>query len=240
MAETPQERRRRAKASEPAPSEAREPREPSDSSRSRTSTPPGLAGRVATRGAMVWPLITGLALGFAFGREAWRFGLGGGTATDPTAASTAFIAAEAPGKSGAAVVTPQPGWVKDSDIGNGATLFAGLSEGQKSMVMAALNQRNCECGCAFGTLASCLQKDPNCPRSPMIAKLVVDLVKQGKSVPELLAAIDAKQKDMAGGQKPAAAPEPPSGPRPVEIAMWNPRKGPKAAKVTVVEFSDFQ
>ena len=45
-----------------------------------------------------------------------------------------------------------------------------------------------------------------------------------------------------GGNKPApaAAPEPPSTPRPVALAAWNPRKGPKAAKVTLVEFSDFQ
>jgi protein-disulfide isomerase len=88
----------------------------------------------------------------------------------------------------------------------------------------------------------CLQKDPNCPRSPALAKLAIDLVKQGKSLPEILAAIDAKQADM-GGSKPAAAPaapEAPSTPRPVALAAWNPRKGPKAAKVTVVEFSDFQ
>jgi protein-disulfide isomerase len=93
----------------------------------------------------------------------------------------------------------------------------------------------------MGSLAICLQKDPNCPRSPQMAKLAVDLVKQGKSAADIEAAIDAKQKEM-GGQKPAAAPaaEPPSGPRPVELAAWNPRKGPKAAKVTIVEFSDFQ
>lgn len=232
MSDPPKERRRRVKDDAPVTAEP---------SPSRSSIPPGLAGRVATRGAMVWPLVAGLAIGFACGREAWRFGLGGGavaTSDTPTVGPPSSIAAEGAVKG--AITEPQPGWVKASDIGNGATVFAGLSEGQKAIVMAALNQRNCECGCTFGTLAQCLQKDPNCPRSPMIAKMAVDLVKQGKGVPELLAAIDAKQKDMAGGQKPAAAPEPPAGPRPVELAMWNPRKGPRAAKVTLVEFSDFQ
>jgi protein-disulfide isomerase len=40
---------------------------------------------------------------------------------------------------------------------------------------------------------------------------------------------------------PAAAEAPkPTGPRKVDIAAWNPRKGPKGAKATVVIFSDFQ
>jgi protein-disulfide isomerase len=41
--------------------------------------------------------------------------------------------------------------------------------------------------------------------------------------------------------KPAARPAPaPEGPVYVELAAYNARKGPKDAKVTVVEFSDFQ
>jgi len=61
--------------------------------------------------------------------------------------------------------------------------------------------------------------------------------------PEILAAIDAKQADMGGGGKKPSAPaaDAPAGPpRRVELAAWNPRKGAKAAKVTIVEFSDFQ
>ncbi len=34
--------------------------------------------------------------------------------------------------------------------------------------------------------------------------------------------------------------EPASGPAYVELAAWNPRKGPKDPKVTIVEFCDFQ
>jgi hypothetical protein len=82
-----------------------------------------------------------------------------------------------------------------------------------------------------------LQKDPNCPNSPAIAKVVAGLAKQGKSLDELLAAIDDKQ---SGNKKPQAAPEAPKGPQYIEVAEFNLRKGPKEPKVTIVEFSDFQ
>jgi len=58
----------------------------------------------------------------------------------------------------------------------------------------------------------------------------------------VLDAIDKKQADMGGGQKPAAQqpPEDTGGRQKIQIAKWSPRKGPKAAKVTLVEVSDFQ
>jgi hypothetical protein len=243
MADTPQERRRRARESRAA-SPPQDEAEPTSGAPSRSSVPGGITRRLGRR-SVVWPLATGLAIGFAFGREAYRFGL---SDTRPSSAagegSTAFIAADnAPNapKAYAHESDFPAGWVKDSDLGDNTKLFAGLSEAQKTTVMTALNSRNCECGCSFGTLAQCLQKDPNCPRSPAMTKLAVDLVKQGKSLSDILAAIDAKQKDMGGSAKPAAAaPEPPSTPHYVELAAWNPRKGPRAAKVTLVEFSDFQ
>jgi hypothetical protein len=192
----------------------------------------------------VWPLVTGLAVGFLVGRESHRFSGGDAKPSDASGSSTAAIAPDKAGKTGYAKESDFPSdWMKDSDIGNGATLFAGLTDPQKTVVMQALNERNCECGCGMGSLAVCLKKDPNCPRSPAMAKLAVDLVKQGKSLGEIETAIDAKQKEMGGSKPAAAAPAAeaaPTTPRKVELAAWNPRKGPKAAKVTLVEFSDFQ
>ena len=130
------------------------------------------------------------------------------------------------------------GWVKDTDLANGATIFAGLTAPQTTLVMQALNERTCDCGCGFGSLAECLHKDPNCPNSPAIAKMAVELVKQGKGLDQILAAIDDRQKSKS---KPApAAPAEPATPKYIEVAAWNPRKGPKDPKVTVVLFSDFQ
>jgi hypothetical protein len=198
-------------------------------------------GRPLFGGSNVWPLIAGLAIGFAVGREAYRFGGGGeGKSADAAASPSAAPDKAAAVKAYAKMADFPSGWLKDADLGNAGSALAGLTDAQKTTVMQAMNERNCECGCGMGSLATCLQKDPNCPRSPQMAKLAVDLVKQGKTVAEIEAAIDAKQKEAGGNKPAAAAPEQPTGPRLIELAAWNPRKGPKAAKVTIVEFSDFQ
>src|SRR5438034_633728 len=44
----------------------------------------------------------------------------------------------------------------------------------------------------------------------------------------------------AGAGAAAGQPPPPPGPKRVDIPAHSPRKGPKNAKVTIVEFSDFQ
>jgi hypothetical protein len=46
---------------------------------------------------------------------------------------------------------------------------------------------------------------------------------------------------FAGTQyQPDRAKRPEAGPAYVELAAWSPRKGPEHAKVTIVEFSDYQ
>lgn len=189
---------------------------------------------------VVWALVAGLAVGFAAGREAYRFGGSNSASTQAAADSSAqaFMAAESAPSRGYTSESQFPsGWVKSTDVPNAETLFAGLDAAQKTKVMQALNERDCTCGCSFGRLGTCLQKDPNCPNSPAIAKMVAGLAKQGKTLDELLAAIDEKQ---SGNKKPQAAPEAPKGPQYIELAEFNLRKGPKDPKVTIVEFSDFQ
>ena len=191
---------------------------------------------------LILALVTGLAVGFAVGRETGR----SSSSSKSDEASAEAETTETPSAKKPVKVYKKEsefpaGWVKSADIQKDT--FNGLTEAQKVTALQALNERNCECGCNFGSLATCLHKDPNCPRSPQIAKMVADLVKQGKALPAVLDAIDKKQQDMGGGQKPAAQQQPPedTGARQkIQIAKWSPRKGPRGAKVTLVEVSDFQ
>jgi hypothetical protein len=225
-------------AAESSPAEAKGSKNGAGASEKDADASLGRA--LSGKGAWVWPLVAGLAIGYAVGREVHRFGADGTRASSSPDGSAAPIAPDLAAKKYAKQTDFPSAWLKDSDLGSSTSILAGLTDAQKVTVMQALNERNCECGCGMGSIAICLQKDPNCPRSPAMAKLAVDLVKQGKGAAEIEAAIDAKQKD-SGDKKPAAAPpEPPKGPVKVELAAWNPRKGPKPAKVTVVEFSDFQ
>jgi protein-disulfide isomerase len=194
-------------------------------------------------GANIWPLIAGLAIGFIVGRETGRAGgesaanEGSKAGAEAPAAAPAAAAAKLPAKVYKAQGDFPSGWLKEADLASVAGIsFAGLTDGQKTTALQAMNERDCECGCGMGKIATCVKKDPNCPRSPNLAKLAIDMSKQGKGLGEILAAIDDKQKPAAG----AAAPAAPSGPRKVLLTSTMPRLGPKAAKVTIAEFSDFQ
>ena len=65
--------------------------------------------------------------------------------------------------------------------------------------------------------------------------------KQGKGMGEILAAIDEKQKPAPARPRAARGRRAAGGRKKVMPTAHNvPRTGPKAAKVTIVEFSDFQ
>ena len=67
-----------------------------------------------------------------------------------------------------------------------------------------------------------------------------ELLKKGVKPADLYATI-MKDAKTSPPQAPAAAPSaPPQQVKKVEIASFNPQEGPKTAKVTIVEFSDFQ
>jgi protein-disulfide isomerase len=195
----------------------------------------------------LWPLATGLAVGFMAG---YLFGQArgthGGSATETAAVEKASDAVPAGTKMPAKIYRSESefpeGWTKSADLASVTGVsFAGLTDKQKVTVMQALNERDCECGCGMGKIAGCLKKDPNCPRSPNLARVAIDLAKQGKGMGEILAAIDDKQKPT-GGSAPSggAAPEGGAGSKKVVPYAHDLRRGAKATKVTMVEFSDFQ
>ncbi len=69
-----------------------------------------------------------------------------------------------------------------------------------------------------------------------------ELLKKGIKADNLYEEIirDGKTSPPPAPAQPAAAAPQPAGVRKIEIAAFNPVKGPKAAKVTIVEFSEFQ
>ncbi len=188
-----------------------------------------------------WALAVGLLAGFIIGNYMGPRRDGGAVAEAPRAAPIEAVAgAAAPSKVYKAEAEFPAGWYKSTDlVGVAGVSWDGVSDAQKTTAMQAMNERNCECGCGMGSVALCAKKDPNCPRSPKLAKDIVGMVKDGKDLTFLLAHIDKENpKKGAGAAAPQAAA--PVGARKVAIPPNAPRKGPKDAKVTIVEFSDFE
>src|ERR1700689_106456 len=152
-----------------------------------------------------WPLATGLAVGLFVGRV--TAGIGSGSSSHEAAADVAADkgsdAVPAGTKMPAKIYHSESefpaGWTKEADLSSVSSVsFAGLTPQQKVTALQALNERDCECGCGMGKIAGCLKKDPNCPRSPNLARVAIDMAKQGKGLGEILAAIDDKQKPSGG------------------------------------------
>jgi hypothetical protein len=169
---------------------------------------------------VLWALATGLAVGFLVGREV------GLRKSEPGGASAASQGASAP-----TTEVPKE-WINEKDLGVPAS-FAELSPAQKHDVLRLMNEKACDCGCPHGSYAKCKKDDPGCPRAPKVLEQAIALAKSGKGYEAMAAAV--KKPDNA----PPAGP-PPGAPQKVELAAWTPVKGPKLAKVTIVEFSDFQ
>jgi protein-disulfide isomerase len=187
-------------------------------------------------------VLAGLAVGFLVGREvAPRSGSTGAVAAKPAASAKAYKSeAQFP-----------PGWLKSADLVNVAGLsFAGLNDEQKAVALQALNTRNCECGCGKGTIAACARNDSACGRSPKLSREVVAKARAGENLTALLAHLDREnpapsapapaQPDPGVAAPSAAAADQPAGGARVTLLGHHPRKGPRHAKVTIVEFSDFQ
>jgi protein-disulfide isomerase len=109
----------------------------------------------------------------------------------------------------------------------------GLSPAKTNAALRVMRAYDCSCGCGM-KVAQCRIEDPGCAYSKGLAGATVEAIRAGKGQPAVLDAVKAT--------KWAKGPEPPKllG-DPVSIpTAGSPVQGPANARVTLVEFSDFQ
>jgi hypothetical protein len=119
--------------------------------------------------------------------------------------------------------------------------LTGLNPEQTRVATEILGQTRCNCSCGM-TLSECRVKDPKCSRSLTLAQGVVQDLKSGKdraTVQSNLAASLARLATPPAATATAAPPEDPNKVYKIDTT-GAPYKGPKGAKVVIVEFSDYQ
>jgi protein-disulfide isomerase len=127
----------------------------------------------------------------------------------------------------AAVCFAQADWKTATSL-SGVDLSP-LTAAQRTLALNLLRSESCPCGCTT-KLAECRVVDPQCATSRKFADLVVKMVSEGKS-----------PKDIHAELEKIATEPPPLLNDPVKISIdGDPMRGPANARVTIVEFSDFQ
>jgi protein-disulfide isomerase len=107
--------------------------------------------------------------------------------------------------------------------------FTGLSPAKKQMALRIMQTEKCACGCDMA-VEECRVKDPSCGTSKKLANLIAKEAGEGKTEAQIRADV----------QKAASEP-PPMLDDAVKISTTgDPVTGPTNARITVVEFSDFQ
>ncbi len=110
----------------------------------------------------------------------------------------------------------------------------GTTPDQKLAALNAIRAFDCTCGCGM-KVAQCRIEDPPCGHSTALSAMAVTAAKQGKSEAEIRAVLEQSPLAKQAKQRNRILLDP------VEIRTAGaPVKGPAGARVTIVEFSDFQ
>jgi protein-disulfide isomerase len=120
---------------------------------------------------------------------------------------------------------PDKVWKSATELPN--VDMTGLSADQKHAVLKLLREEACTCGCGM-KMAQCRMQDPKCAFSRMSASTAVKAIKEGKTPDQMRTAALSENHLKTLDE-------------PVKIHVdGSPSKGPISAKITLVEFSDFQ
>ena len=153
-----------------------------------------------------------------------------------TAAAALTAQTSQPGKAAAGKAKAQPAKAQDPAEAwkTADTLpdvdFSDLTAVQKRAVLKLLREEDCSCQCGMKT-AECITKDPNCSYSRALSKIAIQGVKDGKTLSEISKLMDASPK--------AHRPKTLEDPVKIDVA-GAPVRGPQDARITLVEFSDFE
>jgi len=112
--------------------------------------------------------------------------------------------------------------------------WSGMSDAQKTVALRLMNTNGCNCRCKM-TIATCRASDETCRRSLIFARTIIDAVREGKPEGEVARILKAKTDEFVE----AKLPDDTGVAHTIDVSH-NPVRGPKDAKVEIVEFSDFQ
>jgi protein-disulfide isomerase len=112
----------------------------------------------------------------------------------------------------------------------GAIDLSALNPAQKQAVLKITREQDCSCLCGM-KVAECANRDPNCTYAKSLVAIAIQGVQEGKSLVEISKLMDASPK----AHRPKLLEDP------VKIPVdGSPERGPVDAKITLVEFSDFE